>query len=142
MKRASFLIAGLIVLGMVSPATTQPPAGAAGALQKLADDLRAPQNIAIRCGKGEYWCPGNPKSSSKKGPGIGGCCPNGWGCGPYKCIPPPTVRYRNCYWDGTGPFCEGVCRGGDWVERKRSSRGCLTGHRAYCCEAIGSRSTP
>ena len=145
MKRASFLLAGLIALSMVSSGAAHPPAGAASALQNLADDLHAPQNIASRCGEGEYWCPGTSKSSSQKGPGIAGCWPNGWGCGPYKCIPPkrqPTVTYRNCHWEGTAPICEGVCSGGDWVERKQSSKGCLTGHKAYCCQAIGSRSTP
>ena len=46
--------------------------------------------------------------------------------------------YRNCYWDGSPPICEGRCRPG-FVEMP-IRRACLTGWRVQCCEPSRSRS--
>jgi hypothetical protein len=42
---------------------------------------------------------------------------------------------NNCHWDGTDPICRGKCSDG-FVEVK--IKGCLSGHKAYCCEITGS----
>jgi hypothetical protein len=52
--------------------------------------------------------------------------------------PPEPTRYRNCYWDGTRPFCAGRCRPG-FVRLNREGSGCISGSRVYCCEPMGSR---
>jgi len=46
-----------------------------------------------------------------------------------------AVQYGNCHWDGTAPFCNGTCSDG-FVQVKTKS--CVTGHKAYCCEVLGS----
>jgi hypothetical protein len=46
-----------------------------------------------------------------------------------------AVQYGNCHWDGAPPFCNGQCTNG-FVQVKTKS--CLTGHKAYCCEVLGS----
>jgi hypothetical protein len=93
---------------------------------------------AQTCAPGSYFCPGK----------IAGCCPNGWGCGSTRCIPPKKsnqrfgpVRYGNCYWDGTRPFCAGSCRPG-FVRLKREGSGCITGSRVYCCEPMATITQP
>lgn len=100
-----------------------------GSLQSPADQSLI-QHVQ-RCGPGSYFCPGK----------VAGCCPNGWGCGSTKCIPPKRqpVRYGNCYWDGSRPICAGSCRPGFKVMRREGS-GCITGSRVYCCEPMGSTS--
>jgi hypothetical protein len=45
------------------------------------------------------------------------------------------VRYGNCYWDGSSPFCEGRCRSGFVV---RGQRACFSGWKVKCCERMGS----
>ena len=45
-----------------------------------------------------------------------------------------AVQYGNCHWDGTAPVCNGSCSG--FVQVKTQS--CLVGHKAYCCETLGS----
>jgi hypothetical protein len=46
-----------------------------------------------------------------------------------------AVQYGNCHWDGTDPICRGKCSDG-FVQVK--IKGCLSGHKAYCCEVLGS----
>jgi hypothetical protein len=42
---------------------------------------------------------------------------------------------RECFWDGSSPFCAGHCPSGyDTVKTKA----CVTGHKVYCCERLGS----
>jgi hypothetical protein len=46
-----------------------------------------------------------------------------------------AVQYGNCHWDGTAPICRGRCENG-FVQVKIES--CLSGHKAYCCEILGT----
>jgi hypothetical protein len=46
------------------------------------------------------------------------------------------VRWGNCYWDGSRPFCAGSCRSG-FTRIQKEGSGCITGSRAYCCEPMG-----
>ena len=46
-----------------------------------------------------------------------------------------SVRYGNCYWDGSAPFCAGSCRGGFVV---RATKSCFSGYKVKCCERMGS----
>lgn len=46
-----------------------------------------------------------------------------------------AAQYGNCHWDGTPPVCNGSCSDG-FVQVKTAS--CLVGHKAYCCETLGS----
>jgi hypothetical protein len=116
-----FLTMGFSVVA----ALTLPPAGSSPGDQSLIHEVQG------RCPPGQYFCPGK----------IAGCCPKGWGCGSTKCIAPrrEPVRYGNCYWDGTRPFCAGSCRSG-FVVRQREGSGCISGSRVYCCERMGSTS--
>jgi hypothetical protein len=46
------------------------------------------------------------------------------------------IRWGNCYWDGSRPFCAGSCRSG-FTRIQKEGSGCITGSRAYCCEPMG-----
>ena len=130
MRRLALALGIFLTMGFsVVAALTLPPSGSLAS----PGDRSLIHEAQGRCPPGQYFCPGK----------IAGCCPNGWGCGSTKCIPPKRepVRYGNCYWDGTRPFCAGSCRPG-FVVRQREGSGCITGSRVYCCEPMGSTSTP
>lgn len=47
--------------------------------------------------------------------------------------------YKNCYWDGSPPFCKGSCpKSGDWVQTRSNDAKCLTGRKVECCQAYKS----
>jgi hypothetical protein len=47
--------------------------------------------------------------------------------------------YKNCYWDGSPPFCHGSCpKNGDWVQTRSNDAKCLTGKAVECCQAYKS----
>lgn len=126
MRKLVFALITFLAISLLGGAAfTLPPAG-----------LQTPSSQSLiqqvqRCERGHYFCPGK----------ISGCCRIGWTCGETRCIAPKRrvepVRYGNCYWDGTRPFCAGSCRSG-FVRLKREGSGCVTGSRAYCCEPMGS----
>jgi DNA-binding transcriptional regulator of glucitol operon len=63
----------------------------------------------------------------------------------------PQAAAQTCRWDGTGPFCDGACSGGESeVTRAATSPGsppayngpvfgsaCATGTKAFCCSSPG-----
>lgn len=75
--------------------------------------------------------PGSPPAYN--GPQFGAACATG-----TKALCLASAGYA-CRWDGTAPFCDGSCRGGESPgeppQGSSSGSSCVTGSKVYCCHS-------
>jgi hypothetical protein len=46
-----------------------------------------------------------------------------------------------CRTFGTAPFCKGSCPA-NWIQKNRTSKSCISGSKAVCCEIVGPKAAP